>query len=305
MALPNFICVGAEKAGTTPLSLILGQHSNVFVAPQKETRYFTMLYKTQDLVLYETFFFKGHGFERAVGELTPDYMRHPDVPRRMREALGPDLKLIFCLRDPLKRAFSHYLQCVRIMEENESFESAIALEPARLAENGFLGLRRAYLGGSLYAAQIARFLEHFPRENLFFMVLEEDFVKNRAATMARLFDFLGAGPDPRVNLDVRDTSLTAPRVRFVQQPDRVHLMIRGRRRALDPGAILFATGNEQGDRVITHPSPETAAFFRLLDSRMTRELPETLGAALYRSHFVDEISRMEDLLGRDLSIWRR
>src|SRR6185503_14631339 len=118
--------------------------------------------------------------------------------------------------DPLKRAFSHYLQCVRIFEESESFESAVALEEQRIAQDYVHGLRRAYVGGSLYSGQIRRFLEHFPRDNMFFMVLEEDFVKRRAHTMARLYDFLGVGPDPDVRLAVRDTSLGAPRIRFVQ-----------------------------------------------------------------------------------------
>jgi hypothetical protein len=305
MPLPNFICVGAEKAGTTPLSLILGQHRDIFIPRQKETRFFTVLHPIQTLVLYETHFYNGYLDEKAVGELTPDYMRFPEVPGRLREALGPDLKLIFCLRDPLARAFSHYLQCVRIMEENDSFENAVALEPARQASNRHMGVRRAYLGGSLYAAQVARFLEHFPRENMFFMVLEEDFGAERARTMARLFDFLGVGPDPAINLNVRDTSLPAPTVRFVGEGDKIHFKVPRRGVDLPPGAILFTTGNKPGDRVIPRPSAATAEFFRTLQARMTRQLPEAFGEELYRRHFHDEIGRVEELLGRDLAVWRR
>src|SRR5687767_4363268 len=182
MPLPTFVCVGAEKGGTTPLALLLAQHPQVFVSPNKETHYFSRLYQRGDLVFYETYFFKGWAGEPAIGELTPDYMRHAELAGRLRRHLGPQLKLIFCLRDPLTRAFSHYLQCVRILEENDSFENAVALEAQRHVENPYYGLRRAYVGGSLYSAQIERFLEHFPRENMFFMLLEEDFQKNRAAT---------------------------------------------------------------------------------------------------------------------------
>ena len=305
MALPNFICVGAEKAGTTPLSLILRQHRDVFIPRQKETRFFTVLYPLQTLALYETYFFNGHLDEKAVGELTPDYMRFPELPARLREALGPELRLIFCLREPLARAFSHYLQCVRIMEEGDSFENAVALEPQRLAQNRHLGVRRAYLGGSLYAAQIARFLEHFPRDNMFFMVLEEDFGAERARTLARLFDFLGVGPDPAINLNVRDTSLPAPKIRFVGEGEDIHFKTLKRGVDLPPGAILFMTGNKPGDRVIPRPSPVTAQFFRTLQERMTPRLPEAFAEELYRSHFCDEIGRVEELIGRDLSGWRR
>ncbi len=152
MALPTFICVGAEKAGTTPLAAILRQHHDIYVSPHKETHYFSRLYHFENLTFYETFFFKDHNGERAVGELTPIYMRHKEVPQRLRQHLSPDLKLIFCLRDPVKRAFSHYRQSVRILEENESFHSAIALEQERLEKNYYCGLRRAYIGGSQYAA---------------------------------------------------------------------------------------------------------------------------------------------------------
>jgi hypothetical protein len=305
MPLPNFICVGAEKAGTTPLSLILRQHRDIFIPRQKETRFFTVLYPLQTLVLYETYFFNGHLDQKAVGELTPDYMRFPEVPERLREALGPDLKLIFCLREPLARAFSHYLQCVRIMEEGDSFENAVALEPQRLAQNRHLGTRRAYLGGSLYAGQIARFLEHFARENMFFMVLEEDFGAARARTMARLFDFLGVGADPGVNLRVPSTSLPAPRIRFVGEGDEIHFKTPRRGIDLPPGAILFTTGNKPGDRVIPRPSPATVQHFRTLQERMTRTLPEAFAEELYRRHFRDEIGRVEALIGRELSVWRR
>jgi hypothetical protein len=305
VALPNFICVGAEKGGTTPLWLILAQHPDVFVSPQKETRYFTRLYTPDNLILYETYFFKGYRLEKAIGELTPDYMRYAEVAPRLRGCLGPELKLIFCLRDPLKRAFSHYLQCVRIFEESESFESAVSLEAQRIAQDDHAGMRRAYVEGSLYTHQIRRFLEHFPRENMFFMILEEDFLEARASTVARLFDFLGVAQDPRVKLDVRDTGLAAPEIHFVEAHEHLDYQTPRGNMRLPQGAIVFTTGNKGGDRVLTRPSPDATEYFRALQQRMTRELPEAFGAELYRRHFADEISRCEELLGRDLSLWRR
>jgi hypothetical protein len=305
VALPNFIGVGAEKAGTSPLALVLVQHRDVFIAPTKETHFFSRFYDRAGLLTYETSHFRGHCLEKAIGELTPEYMRFREVPGRLRECLGPDLRLIFCLRDPVARAFSHYLQCVRLLQENESFESAVALEPVRIADDYYAGMRRAYVGGSLYAAQIARFREHFPPENMFFMVLEEDFVGNRERTVARLFDFLGVGADPRVKLDVRNTGLAAPRVEFVTAEQRIRYSAKGRSCRLPAGAILFTTGNDGSDRVIARPSAAVAEFFRALEARMTRELPEEFAAALYRAHFKDEISRVENLIGRDLSVWRR
>lgn len=303
MALPNFICVGAEKAGTTPLAEILGRHPDVFVTPYKETYFFTRFYGRENGAFYETRFFQSHAGEKAVGELTPEYMRIPEVPARLRQHLGAGLKLIFCLRHPVRRAFSHYLQCVRILEEDESFETAVALEPSRIAENPFRGMRRAYIEGGRYAAQIRRFLEHFPREQMFFMVLEDDFIDRRRETMRRLFEFLGVAPDPDIDLAARDTSLAAPRVRVVGMEERVTIRDPRHERLAPPGTILIQTGNRGLDRVIYHPSATLAEFVLRLQRNMTRELSPERAAELYDRYFRDEVTDLEELLGRDLSLW--
>lgn len=305
MTLPTFICVGAEKGGTTPLWRVIGQHRDVFVTPVKETHFFTRHYQRSGPVFYETYFFKSHAGEKAVGELTPDYMRFAEVPGRMKAMLAPGLKLIFCLRDPVKRAHSHYLQCVRILEENEPYPDAIALETERVAQDYYNGTRRAYLGGSLYAGQIRRFLEHFPRENMFFMILEEDFQKNRDATIGRLFDFLGVGRDPAVNLEVPSTSLGVPQIHFVGQNEAVQIKTERGPLRLPAGAIVFRTGNRGLDRAIFHPSRETADYFRKMADSLARPVAEDLEQRLYQQHFRADIDALEDLLGRDLGAWRR
>jgi hypothetical protein len=80
--LPNFICVGAEKAGTTPLFRVLAQHRDVFMPRHKETHFFTHEWQWRSLAFYEAHHFRDCRQERAVGELTPDYMRDPEVPAR-------------------------------------------------------------------------------------------------------------------------------------------------------------------------------------------------------------------------------
>ena len=305
MALPTFLCVGAEKGGTTPLARILGQHRDVFVSPQKETHYFSRHFDRENLVFYESRFFQGHRGQRAVGELTPDYMRHPEVPGRILAALGDDVKLIFCLRDPVARAFSQYLQCTRILVESESFEQAIELEPQRLSASYFHGIRQSYVGGSLYATQVARFLQFFPRENLFFMLLEEDFQRNRAQTVDRLMSFLGVDRDPDVELNVLDTSLPPPTVTFVERQGQIVVQqTDGTRFPLPLGAIVFKTGNAGLDRVIAQPSEGLRVFFATLHRNLTRQLSPEVAHALYH-RFRDDISRMEEILERDLSMWRR
>jgi hypothetical protein len=261
MVLPNFICVSAEKAGTTPLFRILVQHRDIFMPRNKETHYFTQLWNWKPLAFYEAHFFKGCAEERAVGEATPEYMRFPEVPARLSETLGRDLKLIFCLRDPVKRAFSQYHLRCRLMEETESFEAAIALEAERAAANPYLGRRQAYLGGSRYLEQIERFLPHFPRENMFFVILEEDLKKNRAATVSRIFDFLEVGPDPKVRLDLIDSGDTAPRIRFSSEARPLYNRTKTNRRRLprEPSPSKPATAGPFRSSNGRHPTRWTTS----------------------------------------------
>jgi len=302
--LPNFVCVGAEKAGTTPLFRVLEQHRDVFMPRHKETHFFTEQWHWKPIAVYEAHHFRGGALERAVGESTPDYMRYPEVPARLHQVLGPDLKLIFCLRDPVRRAFSQYHLCCRLLEETESFETAITLESQRIAADPIFGRRRAYLGASRYQEQIERFLPFFPRENMFFMVLEEDFRSERARTVARLFDFLGVGPDRKVKLEVQDTSNRAPLIRVSTAAKPLRQKLKGSFKLLPPGSLAIQTGNAWSNAVIERPSRAIERHLRHLATHLTERLDEVAVQRLYREEFKDEIGRLEEFLGRDLASWR-
>lgn len=299
MVLPNFICVGAEKAGTTPLFRILVQHRDIFLPPQKETHWFTRHYGTRERVAYEAVPFAGWRGEKAVGEITPEYMRAPAVPARLKRDLGAGLKLIFCLRDPVKRAHSHYLQCVRLLEEADSFPAAIRREIRRGSGESYLDLRRAYVGAGRYARHIKRYLAHFPRSQMHFMLFEQDFLADREKAIAALLAFLEVDPDPKIRLDVANSSLKAPVIQILGKGPS------GKTRRPPPGTILFRTGNPGANRMILDPSPEAQAYFLRLAKTMTRTLTPAIDAELYSRVFAREVDALEKLLGRDLSAWRR
>jgi hypothetical protein len=308
MPLPNFMCVGAERAGTTYLWRVLRQHPDVYLTARKETHYFSRSFGNYPLALYEANFFGDCGAQRRVGEMTPEYMRFPEVPGRLRATLGADLKLIFCLREPVRRAFSQYLLRCRLLEETESFERAVELEPARIAEHRYFGMRRAYVGGSRYLGQIRGFLEAFPRQNLFFIVTEADFGANARATVARLCEFLGIAADAPLKLGVHDNSRKAPpHARLLARGEVIEMPRHGRKgepvRVAGP-AIAFLTDHPAADRVIRHPSEQTLEHMRKLEAQLTRELPPGIAEELYRRHFREEIPQLAELLGRDLSAWR-
>lgn len=119
MRLPNFIVGGALKAGTTSLNYYLKQHPDVYMCPLKEPRYFAYEIDNPDHVqgrgLYfpiktweqYTTLFAEAGEQSVIGEVSPHYMISPIAPQGIHDRL-PNVKLLFSLRQPVKRAYSVY-----------------------------------------------------------------------------------------------------------------------------------------------------------------------------------------------------
>ncbi|MEX1107370.1 MAG: sulfotransferase domain-containing protein [Dongiaceae bacterium] len=305
MVLPNFIVPGAEKGGTTPLFRLLKQHRDIHMPAVKELQFFTRNYDRRLPAAYEWQMSVGYRGQKAVGEATPEYMRFAAAAPRIRSLLGDDVKFIFCLRDPATRAFSHYLQCMRMTEESESFERAIEIEPERLARHWYLNQRRAYVKGGFYAEQIERFLAIYPREQMRFLILEEDLHGGKRAlkkTASRMFEFLGVDPAFEVNLAIPDTRLPAPEIHFVKRGDMI--LNPDNKKPAPAGSIVVNAHIKGANRVIRRPSIATRRYYERLQKAMTRKLAPELRVSLYEQYFSDEIDRMERLLERDLSLWR-
>src|SRR5215204_1532720 len=110
--LPNFIIVGAAKAGTTALYWYLAEHPAVFMSPVKETFYFAygvdeagrLLYGDPDVhrfpiktrAEYEALFAEAGGAS-AVGEASPIYLECPQAAARIR-AMIPEARIVASLR---------------------------------------------------------------------------------------------------------------------------------------------------------------------------------------------------------------
>src|SRR5207247_1417209 len=132
MTLPNFLIVGANRAGTSYLAMLLVDHPDVFFA-RKELHYFDQLPFRGGGVAIEEYarFFEGADGQAAIGEKTPSYMYFDHVPELLARHL-PDARLIFLLRDPLKRAHSQYWKRVLNGQEPYGFDRALREEPTRL-----------------------------------------------------------------------------------------------------------------------------------------------------------------------------
>jgi hypothetical protein len=303
MALPGFIGVGAAKSGTTMLFQLMSQHRDIFIPRQKECHFFNSdeLYG-YGAHYYEARFFTGHISEKICGEITPLYMLYEDVPGRIMQTLGPEIKLVFCFRNPAKRAFSNYLQNVRMLWEGESFPRALELESERLAADYRFGLIRAYIHGGYYSQQLTNFLRLFPRENLFIIIFEEDMFNNREKTFSRLLSFLEVGEDDKVNFKVSGNKSLPPKLQIVEDKP-LFCKQNNRRIKLPAGTIIFTTGFPGIDRIIINPSPNTSQYFNKLRDVLTTKIDKQYEADLIQRYFMQDIKQLEDLIDRDLSVW--
>jgi hypothetical protein len=176
------------KAGTTSLYHYLGEHPQIQMASMKETNFFSGppdgvpypsgLKRVERLQDYERLFDPAFAVR---GEASPSYTVYPrrkGVPERIKE-LTPDAKLIYLVRDPIARAISQYQHHVSYENEQRSLEDA--LDPSDPYGR--------YTGPSFYAAQLERYLPHFPPESIL-VVDQADLLADRRAALREIFAFL-------------------------------------------------------------------------------------------------------------------
>jgi hypothetical protein len=141
MPLPNFMVIGAPKAGTTSLWYYLRQHPEVFPGGHKEPGYFWSgkIYKegkAQTLESYEELF-EGSEQYRAVGDGSPTYLADEQAADQIFELI-PAARLVAILRDPCARAFSEFVfQRMRKDEPEASFLDAIKADPQKVVREVF------------------------------------------------------------------------------------------------------------------------------------------------------------------------
>lgn len=211
---PNFFILGGAKCGTTSLYHLLSQADDVFLTERKEPRFFgnTATYE-RGVEWYLKEHFRGAGRFKARGEATPNYLHRGRIAaERVRSSLGEDLKFIVLLRDPVRRAWSHYLHMRRLGTETLPFREALEAEARRLEadpESWF-----GYFSDGLYAAQLREWLAVFPRER-FLIQLTARLERDPHGVVQEACRFLGVAPPAALELRIDRNSAALPKNRFI------------------------------------------------------------------------------------------
>lgn len=171
MRAANLFCIGCPKSGTTTLFKILCQHSQIHTPKFKEPFFFNNSNYQNSIDWYAKTYYDDIKNEKWVLDFTPSYLYSDEALFRINEySKGKDLKFIVMLRNPVERAYSHYLHTLRDGLEDLDFNDAIQAESERLLnyENNLLSqLKYSYVYQSLYHKHLSKYFESFGRNNFF------------------------------------------------------------------------------------------------------------------------------------------
>ena len=217
---PDFLILGAMKAGTTSLFDCLAAHPLVIKPATKEIHFFDLEYHRGHAWYREQLGLEAtrshHGLS---GEASPYYLFHPVAPRRVAE-LNPAARLIVMLRDPVARTLSHYNHARKFSLEELPLEEALAREEERLAGAAHALVSDqvqtipahqyfSYKARGQYAEQLEAWLRFFPPEQI--LVLQSELVfRNPELELRRVVKFLGLPSLPPAPLGRLNTAAYPP-----------------------------------------------------------------------------------------------
>lgn len=296
MTTPNFIILGAAKAGTSALHRYLGQHPDIYLPPAKETNFLALDGTTPTFAgpgdgalnaacitsreSYEGAFSGACG-ERAIGEASPLYLYDERTPEGIKRHV-PHARLLAVLRDPVERTLSSFLHMIRDgREETTDFATALSRESQRVERNWEYLWH--YTRVSLYAEQVKRYMDHFPKEQILF-VLYDDFASDARGFLTLIYRFLEVAPDFEADISIRPNTTGIPRIGplydLLSRPNPV-------KAALQP--------------LLPQPLKRLATSLKLKNMKRP-SIPTTVRTSLDEL-FRPDILALQDLLHRDLSAW--
>lgn len=290
-SLPNFLCIGAQKSGTTIIHNILKQHPDIFLPEIKEAHFFNNSKRyNKGIEWWLEIFLINYKGEPIIGDMTPDYLYCEDAPQRIKILLGDEPKILIILRNPVDRAYSHYYMSVSKGIESFIFQDAIKNEQDRIQQNEFCRLHYSYISRGLYFEQVKRYLNTFNNKNTLILNFEEDIVDNLANTIALIQSFLEVEYFD-LDISININFATRPRLSFIN---------------------IFINKNNKIKTSLKRfiKSRDTRIFYTKLLNRLNQkpmkyQIPTESRRYLLDKYFLPDIQNLEKLLSIDLSHWKK
>jgi hypothetical protein len=291
--MPNFLIIGAAKAGTTALHAYLQQHPQIYMTPDKETNFFAFEGETlnfqgpgddaiakfsiTDLTTYQKEF-QGVKGEQAIGEACPLYLYSAKAAQRIYDYL-PQVRLIAILRNPIDRAYANFLHLVRDDREPEK-DFALALQAEKMRIENHWEWFWHYIQLGYYGVQLQRYYSLFDPSQIK-VYLYEDLRDNSLDLVQDIFRFLQVEENFVPDMTIRPNKSGMPKNPLLHQlltkPNPIKTLLK----PLFPATLRQKIQHQN----LTTPTITPAVREQLRE--------------IYR----EDILATSDLIGRDLSSW--
>jgi hypothetical protein len=292
---PDFFIVGAPKCGTTALHSALSRHPQVFLPKNKEPHFFG-----EDLEIGDGWCIRNEsrylelfdecGDAERVGEASPWYLFSKTAAEEIR-AFQPEAKILILLRDPVDLIHSVHLQHLNTANEDIiDLAEALAAEPARSRKERIPARAPfpsclAYRSIARLSEQVSRYLDAFGKGQVKVLLLD-DLRGDERAFLREVCRFLEIREDVELKMDRRNPSRDLTSVDLMLK--RLYYRTRGAsglQRRLPKIAKSLYRG---AVRVL--PAKRKVGISPALRAELSVELRE-------------EVARLAELIGRDLSAW--
>jgi len=299
---PNLLIVGAAKGGTTALHYALDQHPDVYMSKKKEPGYFVwpeenlQFINNGELITQPRFLvnhlddylklFEDGKNKKIRGESSTTYLFFYQKAVYNIKKIHPDpanVNVVIMLRNPVDRAFSQYMHKLRDGAESLSFEEALEKEQWREENNWHFDYQ--YTKRGFYYEQVKTFLENFPLTKIF---LFEDLKNETEKVLNDLQQFLGlelkvldAGDELNVSGKPKVESVN----RFLKKKNPIKEFV---------GKLL----PKDLRRRLRLKVQSTVYKYNLEKETMNPETREKLQGV-----FHDDVMKLQELIGRDLTAW--
>lgn len=292
----DVIGIGAAKSGSSWLSYLLEQHPEVNMSSRKEVAYFNEYHfhgeaneaAQFDLDYYHQFWNFQSGKKHV--EFSPQYLFAKGTAEKIH-SYNPHAKLLVALRDPVKRAHSHF-------KYDQGFNQLIAKDlsfKAALQKHDYLKV------AGNYAAQLKPYFELFPREQIKVFILEHA-IENPHETVQELYKFVGVDPGfcPDISA-VNESKAIADnwKSKLVQIPSKI-------KQGLEKSSPVF--------RKVLSPLKKTPWYIQLVEKKTKMlesqtvpvekgSVPSEVAKDLFH-YYEKDVADLEELLGLELKTWK-
>ena len=292
MSLPNYMFIGAAKSATTTFFDILKKHEDIFVPKFKEPHFFNIDENyLKGLDWYKKTYFKDINNESIIIDFTPTYLYYKLCAERIFDSLGPNVKFVIILRNPVDRAYSHYNHSKRDGHEVSSFEDAIKLENERIEKfrdkNDFLSeLRCSYISQGLYFEMISAYLKYFDLNNFFIINFESEVVQNLDQTLLKLSKFLKLDLS-NLDYEIHSNKSGKPKYKLLQNIIINNNLFRKILKILVPQKQRQIIRNK-----IKNFNKEDFVYLQLSEEKRRQ---------LFEKYFRKDIMKLENLIGKKMN----